>query len=358
MLKSAKSWSAFTDRFSLKFLRATEDAAMACRPFVGRGDPMGADQAAVDAMRAALQALRMDIRIVIGEGERDKAPRLYTGERLGSSDSPLKLDAAVDPLEGTAICAEGRPGSWSAMALAPRGGLFQAPDIYMSKIACGPEAKNAIDLKAPPAANIQAAARALGKKPEEVTVGVLKRPRHQKLIAAIRKAGARIRLAGDGDVALALETALPDSSLDLLMGTGGSPEGVLAAAALKCLGGGFQGQLVFNNKEEERRARAAGIRGPAGRLRSLEDLAPGPVFFCATAVTDVALEEAGGLAVHGARETAQREKAARQKGKAFALQTLTLSFPGHSKDRPKSGRGRILKKAIRARRRRFLGGKS
>ena len=300
----------FLESYFLPLAEVTESAALACLPFIGRGDAMAADKAAVEAMRGAFQKLPIDIRIVIGEGERDKAPRLYTGEMAGDSRSSLKLDAAVDPLEGTAICAEGRSGSLSVMALSQRGQLFQAPDIYMRKIACGPEAKDVIDLQAPAEKNIQALAKALGKKPEDVTVGVLKRLRHQELIADIRKAGARVRLVGDGDVALALEAAGDSSPLDLLMGTGGAPEGVLAAAALKCLGGGFQGQLVFKNEEEERRARDVGVED-LHRIRSLEDFVSGDALFCAAGVTS-------GAFLEGARKEAG----------GFALHSLILSFQG------------------------------
>ncbi|MDE0092122.1 MAG: fructose-bisphosphatase class II, partial [Oligoflexia bacterium] len=205
----------------LSFVDITETAAISCYPLIGLGDSKGADQQAVSAMRTAFNKRSVDIQIVIGEGERDQAPRLYTGELLGDQKSPVKLDIAVDPLEGTTLCAEARPGALSVMAVAQRGELFKAPDIYMKKIACGPEAKEFIDLKAPVEDNIACVAKALGKKTNEITVGVLNRPRHQDLIQNIRKAKARVKLVGDGDIALSLETALGSSSLDLLMGIGG-----------------------------------------------------------------------------------------------------------------------------------------
>ena len=272
----------FPDDYLLNFTGVAEACARACFPLIGRGDGMKADRAAVDAMRSAFQELSADIRIVIGEGERDKAPRLYTGEKLGDSRSPLKLDAAVDPLEGTSLCARGEPGTLSVLAVAPRGSLFMAPDIYMKKIACNPKARKAVDLRASARENISAVADALEKKPEELKVGVLNRPRHEGLIAEIRETGASIHLVEDGDVALALNTVF--SSLDLLMGTGGAPEGVLAAVGLKCLGGGFQGQLVFKNEEEQQRALNVGVKD-LHKVWDRDELVREEALFCATGVT-------------------------------------------------------------------------
>ena len=274
----------------LSFAQITEQAAIYCYPLIGRGDSMEADQQAVLSMREAFNQLPMDIQIVIGEGERDQAPRLYTGEKLGDKNASLKIDVAVDPLEGTTICAEARAGSLSVMAVAKRGKLFKAPDIYMKKIACGSQAKPYIDLNAPPEYNIKAAAKALGKSPEDITVGVLNRSRHKELIQDIRKAKARIKLVGDGDVALALETALKSSLMDLLMGTGGAPEGVLAASALKCLGGGFQGQLVYKNQEERQRAEKAGVK-KLDKVWERDEFVSDEVLFLATGVTSGSLLE-------------------------------------------------------------------
>lgn len=278
------------EKHILSFAQVTEQAALACYPLIGQGEAILADQEAVSAMRSAFNRLSMDIQIVIGEGERDKAPRLYTGEKLGDSKASLKLDVAVDPLEGTSLCAEGGAGSLSVMAVAKRGQLFKAPDIYMKKIACGPLAKEVIDLSAEPQKNITLTAKALGKKPEDITVGVLNRSRHKELISQIRETKARIRLLGDGDVTLAIETALADSSLDLLMGTGGAPEGVLAASALKCLGGGFQGQLLYKDEEERQRAKKVGVQD-LDKIWTRDDLVSGESLFFATGVTSGVLLE-------------------------------------------------------------------
>ena len=276
------------DKHIFSFAQITEQAALACYPLIGKGDSMGADQLAVSSMRKSFNKLPMDIQIVIGEGERDQAPRLYTGEKLGDKNASLKVDVAVDPLEGTTICAEARAGSLSVMAVSARGQLFKAPDIYMRKIACGPEAKDLIDLNASPKQNIELTAKVLNKSPEDITVGVLNRLRHKELIQKIREAKARIQLVGDGDVALALETAFKSSSIDLLMGTGGAPEGVLAAAALKCLGGGFQGQFLYKNEEERQRAEKVGVKD-LDKVWNRDELASGEVLFFATGVTSGSL---------------------------------------------------------------------
>ena len=275
----------FNEKTSLlSFVGITEKAALACYPLIGQGDSKGADQLAVSSMRTAFNEMPVDIQIVIGEGERDHAPRLYTGEQLGDQNSQIKLDIAVDPLEGTSLCAEARSGALAVMAMAQRGQLFKAPDIYMKKLACGPKAKTAIDLNSSAKDNIFQVAKALNKKPEEVTVGVLDRPRHKQLIQEIRETKARIKLVGDGDIALALETALPSFALDLLMGIGGAPEGVLSAVALKCLKGGFQAQLVYKNEEERKRAEKAGVQ-ELDKVWDRDELARGPACFFATGVT-------------------------------------------------------------------------
>ena len=268
----------------LSFLDVTEKTAIACYPLIGHGNSHGADELAVSAMRTAFNKLAIDIQIVIGEGERDQAPRLYTGELLGDQNSVSKWDLAVDPLEGTALCAEALPGALSVMAVAQRGDLFKAPDIYMKKLACGPKAKQVIDLRASVKDNILKTAKALGKNPDEITVGVLDRDRHKKLIQEIREVKARIKLVRDGDVALSLETALEAYSLDLLMGIGGAPEGVLSAVALKCLNGGFQAQLVYKDEEERNRAKKVGVKN-LDKVWDRDELVSGSAYFFATGVT-------------------------------------------------------------------------
>lgn len=277
----------FKDHF-LSLVNVTEVSALACYPFIGKGDGREADEAAVSAMRAAFNSLKMDIRIVIGEGERDKAPRLYRGEELGDLQSSLKIDAAVDPLEGTTLCAHGKPGALSVMALGKRGDIFMAPDIYMKKIACGPKGKGHIHLEAKVSENLKNLSKALDKPLSDLTVGVLNRKRHEELISEIRKTKARVFLVEDGDVALALNTAFDNSPLDLLMGIGGAPEGVLAASALQCLKGDFQGQLVYKDKTEEERALKAGVKD-LHKVWAGHELVKGETLFCATGVTSGSL---------------------------------------------------------------------
>ena len=271
---------------ALEFVRITEAAALACAQFMGRGDEKAADQAAVDAMRRAFDTVHIDGTVVIGEGERDEAPMLYIGEKVGrkSADNPA-IDIALDPLEGTTICAKGGVGAISVIAVAEKGNFLHAPDVYMDKIACGPQARGVIRIDQPVEDNVRAVAKALQKDVSEVTVVILDRPRHEELILKVRKMGARIRLIGDGDVSAGIATSWEDSGIDLLMGTGGAPEGVITAAALKCLGGDFQGRLVFRNEDEKSRARKMGITD-FDRCYNLEDLAQGSVMFCATGVTD------------------------------------------------------------------------
>ena len=269
--------------FTLEFLRTTEAAAIKSARFMGRGSEHDADRAAVEAMRGMLNTINCDGRVVIGEGERDEAPMLFIGEEVGTKRGP-KLDIALDPLEGTTICAEGGTNACSVIAIAEQGNFLHAPDVYMDKIAVGAEACGAIDINASPSANLKAVARAKKCKIEDLTVCILDRPRHKQLIDEVRKAGARIFLIGDGDVSAAIATANPDSDIDVLLGIGGAPEGVLAAAALRCMNGDFQGRLIFSKEEEKTRARGMGITDPE-RVYKIDELASGNVMFCATGVT-------------------------------------------------------------------------
>ncbi len=273
---------------ALDSVRVTEAAALASARLMGRGDEKAADQAAVDAMRQALNVLDIDGTVVIGEGERDEAPMLFIGERVGTGKGP-KVDIALDPLEGTTITAKGGPNAISCIAMAPAGGFLNAPDVYMDKIAVGgglPEGVIAID--ASPAENLRRVAEVKGIPVEEVVVMILDRPRHEQLIQAVRDAGARIRLISDGDVAGVIATARAGAGIDIYMGSGGAPEGVLAAAALRCIGGQFQGRLMFRNDAERARARKWGVTD-LNRIYHLEDLAKGDVMFTASGVTDGAM---------------------------------------------------------------------
>jgi len=271
---------------ALEFVRITEAAALASAKWMGRGEEKAADKAAVDAMRKAFDTVRIDGTVVIGEGERDEAPMLYIGEKVGyRSDDAPPIDIALDPLEGTTICAKGGVGATSVIAVAEKGNFLHAPDTYMDKIACGPGAKGCIDLDATPAENIRRVAEALKKSVNEVTVVILDRPRHGDLIQEVRKTGARIQLIGDGDVSAAIASAWPDSGIDLLMGVGGAPEGVISAAAMQCLGGDFQGRLKFRNEEEKARATKMGVKD-LNKKYSIDELAQGSVMFVATGVTD------------------------------------------------------------------------
>ena len=270
---------------ALELVRVTEAAALAAARFMGRGDKEGGDKAAVDAMRLVLNTVEMDGVIVIGEGEKDEAPMLFNGECLGTGHDP-KVDIAVDPIDGTRLLALGRANSLATVAVADRGSMFDpGPCVYMDKIAVGPEAKGAIDIEVSPLVNLRSVARSKGKDIEDLTVVVLDRPRHERLIADIRKAGARIRLITDGDVAGALMTAWPDSGVDLLMGVGGTPEGVISACALKAMGGEIQGKLHPRNEAEADKARAAGFN--LDQLLTIDDLVRSDnVFFAATGITD------------------------------------------------------------------------
>jgi fructose-1,6-bisphosphatase class II len=269
--------------FALEFVRVTEAAALESARLMGRGDEKAADHAAVEAMRRMLNSIEFNGTVVIGEGERDEAPMLYIGEKVGKGGGP-KLDLALDPLEGTTICARGGNNSLSVIAIAEEGRFLHAPDTYMQKIAVGPEAKGAIDLQASTIENLRNIAKAKKCEIEDLTVVILDRPRHSDLIADVRRSGARIWLIGDGDVSAAIATCKRGSGVDVLMGTGGAPEGVIAAAALRCMGGDFQGCLTFRNDEERSRAKKMGIQD-LDRVYGISELASGNVMFCATGVT-------------------------------------------------------------------------
>ena len=270
---------------ALEAVRVGEAAAIAAAGLMGRGDERAADQAAVDAMRRGLNGLEIRGAVVIGEGERDEAPMLYIGETVGTGAGP-KVDIALDPLEGTTICATGGANALAVLALAEDGGFLNAPDTYMDKIAVGaglPEGVVALGLA--PAENLARLAEAKGAAVGDLVVLILDRPRHDGLIAAVRATGARIRLIRDGDVAGAIATARPETGVDIYMGIGGAPEGVLAAAALQCIGGQFQGRLAFRDDDEKARARRMGIEDP-GKIYDIDGLARGDIVFAATGVTD------------------------------------------------------------------------
>jgi len=270
--------------YALEFVRVTEMAAIESARLMGRGDEKRADQAAVTAMRKMFNSIEFDGRVVIGEGERDEAPMLYIGEKVGSCKG-AKLDLALDPLEGTTICANGGYNSISVIAIADEGNFLHAPDTYMEKIVVGPEAANAIDLSASPTKNLQEIAKAKRIQVENLTVVILDRPRHADLIAEVRRSGARIHLIGDGDVSAAIAAAMPNSGVDVLMGIGGAPEGVIAAAAIRCIGGNMQGRLKPRNDGEIERAKRMGV-SDIHKIWHLEEMAKGNVMFCATGVTD------------------------------------------------------------------------
>ncbi len=274
----------------LEMVRVTEAAAIAASVLIGRGDEKAADAAAVEAMRAALNELPMDGTVVIGEGERDEAPMLYIGEKVGSAQgSGPRIDIALDPLEGTTITAKAGPNALAVLAIAEQGGLLNAPDVYMDKIAIGPGYPDGtIDLARSPTDNVKALAAAKGVKPNEIIACVLDRPRHAQIIAELRSLGCGIMLIPDGDVAGVIATTDSDTTIDIYMGSGGAPEGVLAAAALRCVGGQIQGRLLFRNDDERGRARRWGIED-LDRIYRLEDMAQGDCIFAATGVTDGSL---------------------------------------------------------------------
>lgn len=269
---------------ALEMVRVTEAAALAAARQMGRGAANTADQVAVDAMRTALNSMPITGRVVIGEGERDEAPMLYIGEEVGKGDGPA-IDIALDPLEGTNSCASGKENSIAVIAIAGQGNFLHAPDTYMWKIAVGPSCRGAVDMKRTATQNLIAIAEAKKCEIADLTVIILNRPRHEELIREVREAGARIRLIEDGDVSAAIATCQAESGVDVLMGSGGAPEGVLAAAALRCLGGDMQGRLMWRSDEEKERAKAMGIED-LGRIYNIEDLARGNVMFAATGVTN------------------------------------------------------------------------
>jgi fructose-1,6-bisphosphatase II / sedoheptulose-1,7-bisphosphatase len=274
---------------TLEIVRVTERAAVSAARLRGRGDEKAADQAAVDAMRRELNKLPIEGTVVIGEGERDEAPMLFIGETVGIKTGP-KVDIAVDPLEGTTLCAKNMPGAIATMAMAEGGTLLNAPDVYMEKIAVGPGyAAGVIDLDAPPEDNIRRLAKAKGVAPEAITALVLDRPRHAAIISAIRATGAAVRLITDGDVAGVIHTADPDNTgVDIYIGTGGAPEGVLAASALRCIGGQMQCRLILDTEEKRARAAKMGVTDPR-KIYGIEDLVKGDCLFAATGVTDGSL---------------------------------------------------------------------
>jgi fructose-1,6-bisphosphatase II len=273
----------------MELVRVTEAAAMAAGRWIGRGDKVAADQAAVDAMRLMVDSVSMHGTVVIGEGEKDEAPMLYNGERVGNGDGP-EVDVAVDPIDGTTLTAIGQPNALAVIALATRGSmLFPGSAVYMEKVATGPEAADAIDVTAPPEENIRRVAKAKGVRPEEIGVMILDRPRHEQLIAACREAGARVYLIRDGDVASAIAAAQPRrTAIDMILGIGGTPEGVIAAAALQCLGGAMQGRLYPRTDEERDVLIGEGFDLDA--VLTTDDLCSGEdVFFAATGITDGSL---------------------------------------------------------------------
>ena len=274
----------------LEMVRVTEAAAIAASKMIGRGDEKAADAAAVEAMRAALNELYMDGTVVIGEGERDEAPMLYIGEKVGSAPGKgPKIDIALDPLEGTTITAKAGPNALAVLAIAEEGCLLNAPDVYMDKIAVGPGyPEGVIDLDRTATENVAAVAAAKGVEPADIIACVLDRPRHEKLIAELRKIGCGVVLIPDGDVAGVIATTNPDTTIDIYMGSGGAPEGVLAAAALRCVGGQFKGRLLFRNDDERSRARKWGIED-LDKVYDLKELAKGDCIFAATGVTDGSL---------------------------------------------------------------------
>ncbi len=279
----------FHDRLlSLGLARVSEAAAIACSGLIGRGDEKAADQAAVDAMRRQLNGLEIRGVVVIGEGERDEAPMLYIGEEVGAGEGP-EVDIALDPLEGTTLTAKDMPNALAVVAMAPRGTLLHAPDVYMEKLAIGPGYKpGTVTLSMSPSERVSALAAAKGCSVNDITVCALERPRHEAMIAELRSTGCAIRLITDGDVAGVMHCAEPATGIDMYMGSGGAPEGVLAAAALKCMGGQIYGKLLFRNDDERARAAKAGITN-LDRVYTLDDMVTGDVIFAATGVTDGSL---------------------------------------------------------------------
>jgi fructose-1,6-bisphosphatase II / sedoheptulose-1,7-bisphosphatase len=294
--------SSMDRNLALEVVRVTEAAALAASRLMGRGDEKAADQAAVDAMRRALNSLRIEGTVVIGEGERDEAPMLFIGEKVGEGEGP-KIDIALDPLEGTTITAKGGTNALAVVAMAEDGGFLNAPDVYMDKIAVGGGLpQGLVDLDETPETNLKALAKAKGADISDIVACILDRPRHEELIGKVREAGARIMLISDGDISAVMATSRPDSGVDIYLGSGGAPEGVLAAAALRCIGGQMQGRLLFRNDDEKARAKRWGI-DDLNRKYGLMDLAKGEVMFAATGVTNGTMVRgvrrfAGGAVTH------------------------------------------------------------
>ncbi|HVJ63908.1 MAG TPA: class II fructose-bisphosphatase [Bdellovibrionota bacterium] len=271
---------------ALEFVRVTEAAAIASARWMGLGQKDAADQAAVDSMRKALEHLDVRGTVVIGEGERDEAPMLYIGETFGSGGkASAELDVALDPLEGTNLCANGHNNALSVIAVAERGNFLHAPDTYMDKVAVGPDCRGLLRYEMSTREKVEIVARAKNKSLRETTVCILERDRHRTIISELRSLGCRIVLIGDGDVSAAIATCNPETGIDLLLGSGGAPEGVISAAAMRCLGGDFIGKLLWRSDEEKSRAAKMGIKD-FDKIYSVEELARGPVMFCATGVTD------------------------------------------------------------------------
>lgn len=268
---------------ALDMVRVTEAAAIASARLMGRGDRNAADDVAVKAMRTALNAMEIEGTVVIGEGERDEAPMLYIGEKVGTGQGP-KIDIALDPLEGTNLCATGTANSITVIAMAEHGNFLHSPDTYMDKIAVGPAGRGVIDITASPTQNLKNLAKAKKCQVSDLTAVILERARHEALIQEVRECGARIKLISDGDVSAAIATCFPEAGVDILFGIGGAPEGVIAAAALQCVGGDMLGQLKFRNDEERERAKRMGITN-FNRIYTIDDLASGEVMFAATGVT-------------------------------------------------------------------------
>jgi fructose-1,6-bisphosphatase class II len=293
---------AIEQMLSREFLRVVEEAAIAAARTMGQGDRRYSDHVAVEAMRQAMDTLPMRGTVVIGEGERDEAPMLFIGEKVGrQQEGDLEVDIAVDPLEGTNLCATGEPSAIAVLAASNKGGLLHAPDCYMEKIIVGPSAKGSVHLDATPKENLTAIAKRLGRQVGDLVVIVLDRPRHEKLIDDIRTAGARIRLISDGDLSAGIAAAVRRTNVHAVMGIGGAPEGVLAAAAVRCLNGGMQGRLVPTKEGQEERMRAMGISDPK-RIFTERDLAPGPeIMFAASGVTDGSFMRGVRFFGHGSR---------------------------------------------------------
>ena len=294
----------------LDVVKVTEAAAIAAARHMGEGDTNRADQAAVSAMREMLADLPIHGRVVIGEGERDEAPMLFIGEEVGAADRGPAVDIAVDPVEGTNLVANGLPNAIAMIAVAERGGILHAPDIYMEKLVVPPQAAGKVDLRWPPQRNLQVLAECLRRRIEDITVVILNRPRHADLIAAVRAAGARIKLISDGDVAPAISAAVSGTAVHAVMGIGGAPEGVLTAAALRCLGGEIQGRLWYRNDGERQRAHEMGITDPERIFRTDELCSGGNLLFAATGITDGELFRGvrlfgGGVRTHSIVMTAQ-----------------------------------------------------